>query len=106
MAKLMLHAGAKPVTMEDMRRQANPVPLSKTHTPVRHDMFVDMILGSLEKQGDFEVVNEEYGLTQDGANMFAVLGIRGLNPQGDYETMLAARNSNRYDFAASLGNIS
>mgnify|MGYP003151585881 CR=1 FL=1 len=103
MANLMLHAGAKPVTKEDLKRQANPVPMTKTHTPTRHDWFVDMILKSLEKQGDFEVVNEEYGLTQDGANMFAVLGIRGLNPQGDYETMLAARNSNRQDFAASLG---
>ena len=66
MANLMLHAGAKPVTKEDLKRQANPVPMTKTHNPTRHDWFVDMILKALEKQGDFEVVNEEYGLTQDG----------------------------------------
>ena len=103
MANLMLHAGASPCTFEDMVRQADPIAKSKTHMPIRHDLFMDLIFKSLEKNGEIEVTHEEFGLTQDGANMFAVLGIRGLNPQGDFETMLAARNSNRWDFSASLG---
>ena len=103
MANLMLHAGAQPCTFQDLKGQDDPVAKSKTHMPIRNDAFMDLIFDSLEKNGEIEVTHEEYGLTKDGANMFEVLGIRGLNPQGDYETMLAARNSNRWDFSASLG---
>ena len=103
MGKLMLHCGADPVPFNQLQLMADPVPKSKTHMPIRHDVFVDMIKQSLNGVGDFEVMSEEYGLTQDGANLFGVLGIRGLNPQGDYETMLGLRNSNRWDFAAGLG---
>ena len=103
MANLMLHAGADPVKRADLRRQADTIAKSKTHHPLRQAQFMDMSFDSLEKNGEFEVTHEEYGLTQDGANMFSVIGIRGLNPQGDYETMLAARHSNRWDFSASLG---
>ena len=70
MGKLMLHCGADPVPFNQLQLMADPVPKSKTHMPIRHDVFVDMIKQSLNGVGDFEVMSEEYGLTQDGANLF------------------------------------
>ena len=99
---LMLHAGAEPVEYEKLREL--PVPAATdTHVPIAHSAVVDMVKYSLGFYGH-EVVQEDYGVTPDGARFFGVLSLK--SDYGSYCDQVGLRNSHdkRFPIGISFGS--
>ena len=99
---LMLHAGAAPVPYAEL--QQLPVPASTdTHVPIPHHAVVDMVKYSLGFWGH-EIVEEDYGVTADGARFFGVLSLK--SDFGDYTDTVGLRNSHdkRFPIGISFGS--
>lgn len=95
----MLHAGAAPVTYDQLR--ALPVPeATATHCPIAHFRLVDMLKHSLTFYGH-EVIAENHGLTADGMRYFGLLELKSL--YGDYTDTVICRNSNDKKFPVGIG---
>jgi hypothetical protein len=86
---LMIHAGAEPVSYDDLCKVATPGP-TDTHVPVAHHEIVELMRYTLGFYGH-EIVEEHHAATPDGARYFGVLSLR--SPYGDYTDMLGLRNS-------------
>jgi hypothetical protein len=86
---LMLHAGANPVTYEDLRSVPVRAP-TDTHVPVPHHEIVELMRYTLGFH-QHEIADEHHAVTQVGARYFGVLCLR--SPYGDYSDMLGLRNS-------------
>jgi hypothetical protein len=95
---LMLHAGAEAVEYDRLRDL--PIPdATATHVPIAHKAVVDMVKYSLGYFGH-ELLDEHYGVTQDGARFFGVLSLR--SPQGDYTDVVGLRNSHDKSFPIGI----
>ena len=95
---LMLHAGAEPAEYKVLRDL--PVPLATaTHVPIPHHSVVDMVKYSLGFFGH-EVIQEDYGVTPDGARFFGVLSLR--SEYGDYTDTVGLRNSHDKKFPIGI----
>lgn len=108
------HSGAQPVTLDQLRNQPDPVRLTETHHPIRHDRFIDLIKKTL---GDFnlETTREEYSLRVEGPgetpngmpsthgfnDLFGLIGVRG--QVSGVEHCLGIRGSNTMNFSRQLG---
>ena len=99
---LLLHAGATPVDYDALRQLPVPAP-TDTHVPISHSAVVDMVKYSLGFYGH-EIVQEDYGVTPDGARFFGVLSLR--SEYGDYTDTVGLRNSHdmRFPIGISLGS--
>lgn len=95
---LMLHSGAVPVGYAGLREFATPAPTA-THFPVPHFSVVDYVKHSLTFFGH-EVVEEDYGITEDGHKFFGVLSLK--SPYGDYCDQVGLRNSHDKSFPVSI----
>lgn len=96
---LMLHAGAKPIDYDGLRVLETP-PATPTHVPIPHHRVVDLAAYSLSYFGH-EVVERQFGVTDDGMRFFGVLKLQ--SPYGDYTDMLGLRNSHDKSFPISVG---
>jgi hypothetical protein len=99
---LMLHAGASPVLYDALCQL--PVPAATdTHVPIAHHAVVDMVKYSLGFYGH-EVIQEDYGVTPDGARFFGVLSLK--SQYGDYTDTVGLRNSHdkRFPIGISFGS--
>ncbi|MGX7894393.1 DUF932 domain-containing protein [Tsuneonella sp. HG222] len=95
---LMLHAGAEPVPYGELRHL--PIPAATaTHVPIAHQAVVDMVKYSLGFFGH-EVVEEDYGVTPDGARFFGLLSLR--SQYGDYTDTVGLRNSHDKKFPIGI----
>jgi len=95
---LMLHAGAEHVDYKILREL--PIPeATDTHVPIAHSAVVDMVKYSLGFFGH-EVVEEDYGVTPDGARFFGVLSLR--SDYGDYTDTVGLRNSHDKKFPIGI----
>ena len=103
MKGLMLHCGANAVDEVAVREAVTPV-ATASHVPVPHGMVIDMVGNMLEHSG-WAITQKEYGLFgKDGAQMFAVWGIRnGVFGHEDYQLALGIRNSHDKKFPISVG---
>lgn len=99
---LLLHTGAEAIDYDGLR--ALPVPdATSTHVPIPHHSVVDMVKYSLGFFGH-ELIEEDYGVTPDGARFFGVLSLR--SPYGDYTDTVGLRNSHdkRFPIGISIGS--
>lgn len=95
---LILHAGAEPVNYGDLSKL--PIPKStSTHVPIPHHSVVDMVKYSLGFFGH-DVVDEAYGVTEDGARFFGVLSLA--SQYGDYTDTVGLRNSHDKKFPIGI----
>ncbi len=86
---LVIHAGAAPVSYDDLRAVITPDG-TDTHVPVAHHEIVELMRYTLGFYGH-EIVEEHHAVTPDGARYFGMLSLRG--PYGDYTDLLGLRNS-------------
>ena len=91
---LMLHAGAKEVSFEELRNAPLPAP-TESHVPLAHFRLVETIKYALGFYGH-EVVEEHHGITEDGLRYFGALSLR--SEYGDYTDVCGLRNSNDKTF--------
>jgi hypothetical protein len=99
---LMLHTGAQAVEYDGLRKLPMPE-ATDTHVPIPHYSVVDMAKYSLGFFGH-EIVEENYGVTPDGARFFGVLSLR--SEYGDYTDTVGLRNSHdkRFPIGISFGS--
>lgn len=79
MSQLMLHAGGRVATLDELRECATPQPVGRWH-PVSHVRVLESVKETLAGAG-YVVKAEKLGVARDGARFFGVL---------DLETPLAA----------------
>lgn len=95
---LMLHTGAEPVDYDTLRML--PVPeATATHCPIAHAAVADMVKFALQFHGH-EIVQEDYGVTPDGARFFGVLSLK--SEYGDYCDQVGLRNSHDKKFPIGI----
>jgi hypothetical protein len=85
----LLHAGANPVTYDELRAISTPEPTA-SHVPIPHHEVVELMRYTLGFYGH-EVIEEHHGITPDGNRYFGVLTLR--SQYGEYSDMLGLRNS-------------
>jgi hypothetical protein len=95
---LMLHAGAKPVSYDDLR--AVPIPAATdTHIPVPHHEIVELVRYTLGFY-QHEIADETFGVTEDGSRFFGLMTLR--SPYGDYGDVVGLRNSHDKSFPIGI----
>jgi len=91
MSRLMLHGGGWSATLADLAAVPVPEPTA-SYVPVPYPRLVEEIKLHVPRFG-LEIVQEEYGLARDGAQMFGVLSCRNGRPNPDYCLALGLRSS-------------
>jgi hypothetical protein len=95
---LLLHAGASPANYDQLA--ALPLPGSTpTHVPIAHSAVVDMVKYALGFYGH-DIVQEDYGVTEDSARFFGVLSLK--SEYGDYTDTVGLRNSHDKTFPIGI----
>lgn len=94
----MLHAGASPVEYDALRQLETP-PATATHVPIPHFRVVDLIAHSLAYYGH-QVVEQNFGVTPDGARFFGVLCLK--SDYTGYSDMVGLRNSHDRKFPVGV----
>ena len=111
MKGFMNHCGGRHITREELGKLTNPVPMTETHYPIRHDYFLKEVQNALENAG-YKIVHEEFSLqrflskkdgklTQD--NMFGLMELRNCNNHEDMAKLVGLRNSSTMQFRANMG---
>jgi hypothetical protein len=98
MSSLIIHAGASPVTYDDLHCVATPEG-TETHVPVAHHEIVELVRYTLGFYGH-EISEEHHAVTPDGARYFGVLSLR--SPYGDYTDTVGLRNSHDKSFPIGI----
>lgn len=95
---LMLHAGGKPVTYDELR--AVPLPeATESHLPVAHHDIVELVRYTLGFFGH-EITEEAHAITEDGARYFCLMSLR--SPYSEYTDTLGLRNSHDKTFPIGI----
>ena len=111
MSNLMLHCGATPMTIDQLKAMSSEhyQPLTPTHKPVAHFRVADMIRQSLSRfSKEYSIVEEQYGVSgKKGTECFGAMSMRkhgDHNPE--YEMFYGWRHSNamRFSLRAGLGD--
>lgn len=98
---LMLHCGAKPVTVEEVNKAPCPEG-TKKWTPIPHGVFLDLVKASVKKAG-FAIGQEQYGLYDDGSRLFGVVEITGQDYlDGQVQLIMGIRNGNDRKMSAGI----
>jgi hypothetical protein len=99
---LMLHSGAAPIEYAALAELPTP-DATATHVPVPHHDVVNMVKYSLGYFGH-ELVEEHYGVTEDGMRFFGLLSLR--STYGDYTDTVGLRNSHdkRFPIGIAMGS--
>ena len=103
---LMLHCGAEPMTIEQLRMMDSDhyKPLTPTHKPLPHYRVADTIRESLRRFTDYSVVDEQYGVSHKGKNCFGAMSLRKVGDvREDYELFYGWRHSNIMHFSLRCG---
>jgi len=95
---LCLHAGANPVTYDDLRQVAVPE-ATDTHIPVPHHEIVELLRYTLGFYGH-EIVQEDHAIMPDGQRYFGLMTLR--SPYGDYGDVVGLRNSHDKSFPIGI----
>lgn len=99
-SRLMLHAGGKLCSMEDLQRVATPQG-TDTWTPVPHVRVIDEVRETLDRTG-LGVTDEAYALYRNGDRFFGLLGLSIKGGDGDYQVVVGVRNSHDQSFPIGL----
>ena len=95
---LLLHAGATPVSYDDLRTVQTPEATS-THVPVPHHEVVELVRYTLGFYGH-QVAEEHHSVTEDGMRYFGLMSLR--SPYGDYTDTVGLRNSHDRTFPIGI----
>jgi Domain of unknown function (DUF932) len=95
---LLIHAGAREVTYDDLRAIATPEG-TDTHVPVAHHEIIELARYTLGFFGH-EIMEEHHAVTQDGARYFGLLSLR--SPYADYTDTVGLRNSHDKSFPIGI----
>jgi hypothetical protein len=95
---LIIHAGAAPITYDDLRAVATPTG-TDTHVPVGHHEIVELVRYTLGFYGH-EIMEEHHAVTPDGARYFGLLSLR--SPYGNYTDTVGLRNSHDKSFPIGI----
>lgn len=90
MLGLITHCGARHAERAELGRVPLPA-ATKTHVPIPHDYFVDLVEDRLNDQG-LRIVQAEFALNHEGANMFGIMEVGSANDD-DFATIVGLRNS-------------
>ena len=107
--ELMLHCNAYPITYEELKRLSREhcKPLTPTHCPMPHWFVRDLVVKEVEREGTYEIINEEIGVSHKEKNAFGYLELMLKKPiyeeHEDSTLVYAFKNSNRRDFKATVG---
>lgn len=96
---LMLHCGAKVIDYDGLHNLVTPE-ATPTHVPIPHFRLVDMLRHTLAFYGH-EIVEENHGITADGARYFGLLSLK--SAYGGYEDTVVLRNSHDKKFPIGFG---
>jgi hypothetical protein len=91
---LILHAGANPVSYEQLRAVQTP-PGTDTHIPIPHHEIVELMRYTLGFHAH-DIVEETHAITPDGARYFGLMSLR--STYGDYTDVVGLRNSHDKTF--------
>lgn len=96
---LMLHAGAKPVSFDDLMVATTPE-ADGTHLPVAHHEIVALVRYTL---GFFshEIAEEHHALMPDGNRYFGLMTLLG-GPDKNYADTVGLRNSHDKSFSIGI----
>lgn len=103
---LILHCGGSVATREQLEKIPTPDADGRWR-PIPHTMLLDIVESELKGLG-MNVVNEVYGLAQDGKRMFGIFQIERLKLKKDgtlvkdYSWVAGLRNSHDKSFRAGL----
>ena len=108
MSTLINHKGAEEITLDKLRKLRDPIPLSPTHNPIRHDRFIDLVKETAAAEG-LTITREEYSLKTLAPgddysgfdDLFGIMDIKSLST--DQTHCLGIRGSNRMNFSRQLG---
>lgn len=111
MKGLMLHCGAHSRTLDEVRAIPTPLPTlgvgtekkkGSLHVPIPHSDLYDMVRGEIGKQTQYNVVSENFGVTDDGARFFGLMEIKNGHNADDHGLVVGLRNSHDKSFAGGL----
>src|SRR3954466_3250288 len=95
---LVLHAGANPVSYDELRQVPTPEGTS-THVPIPHHELVELVRYTLGFFGH-DIAEEAHAVTTDGTRYFGLMSLR--SPYGDYTDTLGLRNSHDKSFPIGI----
>jgi hypothetical protein len=94
----MIHAGAQPVTYDELRAATTPTG-TDTHIPVPHHEIVELMRYTLGFYGH-EIAEEDHAITEDGSRYFGMMTLR--SPYGNYGDLVGLRNSHDKSFPIGI----
>jgi hypothetical protein len=72
-SSLVLHAGARPVTLEELKAFRAPQPQGRWY-PISHSRVLETVKATLQEAG-YDIKKEQYGLMRDGGRFFGTLDL-------------------------------
>jgi hypothetical protein len=99
---LCLHCGSRSVDRQFLGTVQTPSG-TETHRPISHLELVTTVEAQLSTVGNMRIVNETFGVTADGMEMFGLLQVaNGVSTGTDYAYVLGLRNANNKKFPAGV----
>ncbi len=95
---LILHAGARKATFDEVASTRTPV-ATETYQPVPHGELLELVKRELSLSS-MNIVDEAYGLWRGGQRLFGVLQLE--NDAADYGLTIGIRNSHDKTMPASV----
>jgi hypothetical protein len=105
MLNLMVHAGGRVASRDEVSAVVTP-PSTKTHFPIPHSSFIDLVEKTVENTG-LRVTDEAFALSHKGNRLFGLLRVEGGGEErSDYTTVIGLRSAHDKSFPAStaVGN--
>lgn len=109
-ATFINHCGADSITFDELKQLPDPVALTETHFPIRHDLLIETAKEHLIPSG-YEIVREEYSLRQEESkkstsgkgfdDMFGIMEFKSRT--SDHSQLCGIRNSSTMNFLAQIG---
>src|SRR5947209_9955186 len=97
MSDLMLHAGGRLCSLEELRAIPTPPPERRWH-PVSHAQVLDTVTGTLQAAG-YAVKNQKLAIARDGKRFFGTLDLATpLTTDGAVALAVGIRNSTDKSF--------
>jgi hypothetical protein len=99
----MVHCGGEYCNVADLSALPDPTPMSKTHYPIRHDEFFDLVKDQFGVYG-LETKQEVHALSHEANRYFGMAEFvrNGSGGRDDYSLIAAWRNAGDQAFSAGL----
>jgi len=97
---LILHCGGSVATRNQLAEIKTPSPEGRWH-PIPHTELITQVESRLSEHG-MRIVNESFGLANDGARMFGLMQVANGKNSDDYSWVAGLRNSHDKTFPAGL----